>query len=105
MEVTKLAKRAGYIYWLYVDSLTEDLAEHSIITYDKYNGRELLVQEITPYTIESSTDYRVEGASYKLVCQEIADKVLLENYGVLSLPPGTQLFTVSELVGEVVQYY
>ncbi len=85
IKLHKLAKRAGYTYWLYITNLGGSKVGN-IISYDVYAGRELRIDDIQPYIYGEGNQYRVEGATHRLECTEIGNKIDLENMGTYPDP-------------------
>ncbi len=85
----KLVKRSGDNYWIYVRELDSSLKEGNIITYDKYNGRELKVNSILLYDINNLGEYKeVEGVcTHRVECIEVnkiegLDHPINDKYGM-----------------------
>lgn len=77
--LVKLAKRAGYNYWLYVKEIDPEMAVGDTVTYDKYAGRDLVIDDIQAYTIETAKEHRVEEATHLIMAHEIGEKIIIDN--------------------------
>jgi len=100
--LVKIAARATHGYWLYVKELNPELNTRDIITYDKYAGRTLRVDEIHPYSIETAgpAEHRVEEATHRIVCKEIGHKIDLENFGTFPAKKDWKFFVLEKKLQE-----